>query len=51
MDQYIRLVRACYTVARFMYGDQVYRHVGSGGVLTIYDHIWFDKQKFPGSRC
>ena len=38
--KYVRLIRACNTVASFLYGRELYRNVGPGGVLAIYDHIW-----------
>ena len=37
--RYVRLVRACSTVATFLYGREVYLNIGPGGVLTLYDHI------------
>ena len=38
--QYVRLVRSCNTIAWFLYGREIHRHIGSGGVLSLYDHIW-----------
>ena len=38
--EYFRKVRACSTVAYFLYGHEIYKNITGAGVIGIYDHIW-----------
>jgi hypothetical protein len=49
-DNYIKLVRACNTVAIFMYGNKVYENVGPAGVISLFDHIWRPEKKILDKR-